>query len=337
MKKSLKTILCLTLAAVILAAAVISASAIPAPMYIGDLDGDQKITILDATRIQRWLAGLEENLLDYYGTDQPQKLQEYIGDPDGDGRCTILDATKIQRMLAEIEPMIKDYTWAYYISPTRFYADYDSGKAYVGAPVTFTAEIPGYSGVPNPDNPVEPYTYEFRINGEVVQERSDQNTLTYTFTEPGEYQVTAVFYNALDVSRSNTLGVTGYGYPYFIENAYRVVAPYDLTAQPVIISARFSGDTETMSGFGPLVVRAAGGSGGYQYKFTIEGDFIESNGWLTETFDRFTTGWIDSGSVEMPLTEDRLPAGTVTVVARDSSGVCSEARELKYVNDIAVE
>ena len=57
----------------------------------GDADGDGKVTILDATAIQRSLAALPV-----------KSLNEKAADVDGDG-LTILDATAIQRYLAGFE------------------------------------------------------------------------------------------------------------------------------------------------------------------------------------------------------------------------------------------
>ena len=75
---------------------------------LGDADGDNELTILDATRIQRVLAGLAEtdieieaiwNFIDSY------EAHANVGpcgfsDADKDGEVTILDATRIQRKLA---------------------------------------------------------------------------------------------------------------------------------------------------------------------------------------------------------------------------------------------
>ena len=60
---------------------------------IGDADSDNMVTILDATRIQRWLAEL----------DGDEKVNFTNADADGDGEVTILDATRIQRTLAGLE------------------------------------------------------------------------------------------------------------------------------------------------------------------------------------------------------------------------------------------
>ena len=57
---------------------------------IGDADSDGKVTILDATRIQRYLAAL-------CSEDDVNKAN---ADTDHDTKITILDATRIQRLLA---------------------------------------------------------------------------------------------------------------------------------------------------------------------------------------------------------------------------------------------
>ena len=56
----------------------------------GDADADGSVTILDATRIQRFIA----SLIDETGLDMT------AADADADGNVTILDATRIQRVLA---------------------------------------------------------------------------------------------------------------------------------------------------------------------------------------------------------------------------------------------
>lgn len=59
---------------------------------VGDLDGDDELTIIDATVLQRWIAELE----------YPMKAKfdrNFMGDYDDDGDVTILDATAIQRNL----------------------------------------------------------------------------------------------------------------------------------------------------------------------------------------------------------------------------------------------
>ena len=61
------------------------------PVILGDTDLDEKVTILDATAIQRTLASLPTNSYD-----------KKAADADEDGKVTILDATAIQRHLASL-------------------------------------------------------------------------------------------------------------------------------------------------------------------------------------------------------------------------------------------
>lgn len=64
------------------------------PVFIlGDTDGDNKVTITDATMIQKYLA-------EY---DVSETFIFEAANTDGDGRITISDATVIQRYLAEID------------------------------------------------------------------------------------------------------------------------------------------------------------------------------------------------------------------------------------------
>ena len=58
-------------------------------LILGDTDGDGKVSIIDATLIQRHLAVLPNTV-----------FNEELADTDKDGRITILDATMIQRYLA---------------------------------------------------------------------------------------------------------------------------------------------------------------------------------------------------------------------------------------------
>lgn len=63
----------------------------PQTIILGDVDGDEEVTIIDATAIQRHLASLPT-----------AAYIEKAADADGDGSVTILDATAIQRHLAQL-------------------------------------------------------------------------------------------------------------------------------------------------------------------------------------------------------------------------------------------
>ena len=60
-------------------------------VYLGDVDGDEVVTIIDATAIQRHLASIPT-----------ASYNEKAADADEDGEVTIIDATAIQRHLAQL-------------------------------------------------------------------------------------------------------------------------------------------------------------------------------------------------------------------------------------------
>ncbi|WP_293975282.1 leucine-rich repeat protein [uncultured Ruminococcus sp.] len=59
---------------------------------IGDVNGDGSVTVLDATVLQKYLAGL----------DSLSDEQLAVADTNGDGQITVLDATAIQKYLANL-------------------------------------------------------------------------------------------------------------------------------------------------------------------------------------------------------------------------------------------
>ena len=71
---------------------IMAVSAGAADSLRGDADGDGKVTILDATRIQRYLASMASE----------EEVDMQAADADLDGKVTILDATRIQRVLANL-------------------------------------------------------------------------------------------------------------------------------------------------------------------------------------------------------------------------------------------
>ena len=89
MKKMLAIILAVLILCGTVMFACVSASA-KGPSVRGDADMDGDVTILDATRIQRYLAGLASQ----------DDIDAEAADADSDGDVTILDATRIQRYLA---------------------------------------------------------------------------------------------------------------------------------------------------------------------------------------------------------------------------------------------
>ena len=77
----------------------------------GDVDGDKLLTVMDATLIQRALAGLYVRELDeyydelygsiYHGVWYKDEGPKYMSDYDRDGERTVMDATAIQKKLVQ--------------------------------------------------------------------------------------------------------------------------------------------------------------------------------------------------------------------------------------------
>ena len=76
---------------------------------LGDTDFDGKLTVIDATRIQKLLSGIisferdNENSDLVFDSVQRSEKTWYLSDFDRDGVRTVLDATYIQKYLAGIE------------------------------------------------------------------------------------------------------------------------------------------------------------------------------------------------------------------------------------------
>lgn len=148
-----------------------SAGALPSEYLIGDMNLDGKLTVSDATAVQQAAAEIVEL----------SEVDHNIADFNHDGFVTVADATFIQQKAAEMD--VPQGVGGYLFCDLHiydFYADYVSGSAAKGTPVTFTAKAYDmYDGI----------TYRFLINNEVVKERSASNTCTYTFESGGKYTV----------------------------------------------------------------------------------------------------------------------------------------------------
>ena len=105
----------------------------------GDADGDGKVTVLDATCIQKDLAGIA----------LPSPIVKEAADVDGDGGVSIIDATCIQRFLVGLYPLTVVET-----NPTATLSLEDVNNVYSHphAAVTVTGGT-------------APYTYCYKIKG----------------------------------------------------------------------------------------------------------------------------------------------------------------------------
>lgn len=239
---------------------VLTVSAVPAPMYTGNVDREGKITVKDATLIQKNIAGLVSL----------SKIQMAIADVDGDKDVTVKDATMIQKRCANIINSFTVQFVPYNLVISSFNANYDSGKAMVGAPVTFTVSAYDERNAT---------TYEYFINGEAAGEVTTNNTFTCTFDEAGIYKVKVTATNDLGFGSSATLD-------YEVVEAYssdtvKMKAFYYDRNQKII----YKGDQNIV-----FTAEAMFGSGEYEYAFYVDGelvqDFSPKNTYTVEKFDR---------------------------------------------------
>lgn len=230
--------------AVMLSLAMLPANAALPPVgVIGDIDGNWTVDILDATALQNTLVGNVDECDNYF----------VIADTNGNGVVDVMDATEIQRYVAELpcsEYIDEDISCDMHTND--FYSDYESGSAMAGVPVTFTCSV--YSGSPV-------IRYELFVDGQLVASDRENNSLTYTFPEPGEYDIEMVAVAALE---------TGI----FEHENFKVVAPYGCD-QPVVTSMYVTGTRQ----WGDICfdtdgyyyhANVIGGEGPYTYTFTLE-------------------------------------------------------------------
>lgn len=169
----MKKLFCTILATVmLLSCGVITTSASTPPAgKIGDADLNKTVNIFDASLIQRFLVGLE----------QYNDTQFVLGDVDQDRKLTIFDVSAIQRYVAQCPTNPHIGLWYNYdMYEDDFYADYVSGMAMAGVPVTFTANVRAGSPMQR---------YELYVNNELVTSSETDNSLTHVFEEPGTYSV----------------------------------------------------------------------------------------------------------------------------------------------------
>lgn len=282
----MKKLLCILCALVLLvSSATILVNAIPAPCYVGDANGNGRVDIKDATYIQKYVA----KMLDsdpYTGL-----YAKFMADINADGEITIQDATLIQKSLARIENAIC-YSYPD-ISYRGFYANYDSGKAMAGVPVTFTAVADSV------EEAGDPLTYEFYVDGELI-EKGDNNSFTYTFNSEGEYEVS--------IKCINRFGFVGEKLEYY----YKVVKPYE-SETPVIKAFYPDQDTfysythNSAKGDVTYTAEVIFGKGDYQYEFLLDGKVIQ------EYSDKNTYVF-----TELPKIKQEEPY-IITVRVKDSS------------------
>ena len=243
-------------------------AAIP-PQKMGDVDGNYSIDVIDAAMIQKHIASIEEIFIGSYEA----------ADVDGDAEITVIDATIIQQYIAGI---ITEFPAGeeYYIDKYFYdlHADYDSGKAMAGMPVTFYMD--GYCEP-------SPTIVKLYINEELVAQTQEQTsfydyTLSYTFEKAGTYQI-----------RVFMCDKWGYGISKRIDDYVVLDVPED-KSQPVITGVYRDSSHHNEP---EITAIAQFGTAPYQYKFTLSiysgreviktQDFSESNIFQVDFGDRF--------------------------------------------------
>lgn len=282
MKKIIKAALSGALVMGMLAAQCFSTSAMIRPIITGDVDWNSKVDVNDVTLLQNALAGSAEI----------DKSQNYAGDVNFNGVTNVEDVTLIQLHIAGKYEFERKSTNLEHII-RNFCADYDSGKAMTGTPVTFTATM---------DSGVTPFSYEFLINGEVVQQKSESNTFTYTFSESGSYDVSVRSYNAIDDCAEETL------YNYTVVDAYE-------SEDPVIVGIHTDVDYIGYDEYSLTIsANAIFGTAPYQYKFTLD------NGFLVQDYSESADFTIEMSELKKQGKSLEIGEHTVLAEVKDADG-----------------
>lgn len=290
MKKS-KKLLALALVVILtVSCCVVSANAAIPPQKYGDVDGDQFVTITDATYIQMYLA--EKGLI--------YNKRYEAADVDRDSIISILDATMIQMHLANFDidfPVDEEFYVDQYLYGVIL--DYDSSKAMVGVPVDF--KVDGYSE-PGPTN------VKLYVDGELVAQTDEhalppnqyEYHLSHTFEKAGTYQLKVLVCDKWGVGCSWNI------------DDYVVVDDVEDKSKPVITSIR----RDSLTSIRPQIIATAQfGTAPYQYKFVLEqGWFIEGDSAMVIKTQDFS----EKNTFDVEL--DAYGTYRVKVIVRDANG-----------------
>ncbi len=237
--------------AVVLALSAVSVNALSPiePFSTGDVNLSYEVTVKDATLIQKYIA---KNAVLTNG-------QLYLADTDLDANITIKDATLVQKYVAKILTRFEEYRYFYdCIFPASFNSNVKTGLAVKGEEVTFYAGATYYN--------FGEVTYEFSVNNQVVQPRGTDREFTYTFEEAGTYKVGVNMYDIFE-------NVCYYETDFVVTESRN---EEDLYIKAFFNNNNLNELTALFPGSGTqFTAFAGGGSGKYEYCFTLNSKVIQ--------------------------------------------------------------
>ncbi len=244
-----KLLAVLITAILLLSVAIIPSSAALPPLIFGDVIGYDGVDVTDATAVQRHVANI----------DSLSDTALYAADVNGDEKVSVIDATYIQQKVADLIDVFPVGHECYIdLYAEALVADYNSYTATVGQEVTFKAIASGGPG---------PLMYEFYINGDLRQEKSEQNIYKCTFTQIGTYEIAFTVTSKAGLTRS--------------ERIYLTVNDPVESGWIVVNNVYHLGFYDTYTTFEAV---ACNGYGPYKYRFSLYKDAYppESFGTLVE-------------------------------------------------------
>ncbi|MBQ2971327.1 MAG: hypothetical protein IJE16_02115 [Ruminococcus sp.] len=253
------------MAIMLLSFTLLPASAALPPLVFGDVIGYDGVDITDATAVQRYVANIDT----LYDTAL------YAADVNADEKVSVVDATLIQQKVAGLIDVFPAGDSCYIdLYAEALVADYNSSTATVGQEVTFRAIASGGPG---------PLMYEFYINGDLRQEKSEQNIYKCTFTQKGTYEIEFIVTSKAGLTRSESIYLT-------------VNDPVE-SGWIVVNNVYHLGFYDTYTTFEAV---ACDGYGPYEYRFSLYKDAYppESFGTLVEETE---FSGVNSFTVTKPL------------------------------------
>ena len=197
---------------------------------IGDVDGDDKVTIIDATYMQRYLA----SMVDF------SRLQRFLADVNGDQKSDIVDVTEMQKKLASLGSFYRERidVWRSEILSVKCTENEDN--------YFINTE---YHFVINCEDHEIPDEFRILIDDEVLVQRTEEKLFTYSFTDSGAHTVKVYCFDAFG-------GVSSYQLNLIAKDS-------KASESPRVTSLNFNQKNHLVT------VAAEGGKAPYLFAFTI--------------------------------------------------------------------